>query len=332
MAQRITFGNLLAVDGGANAAPAVTFTTSAPRVRRQLPAGQLLTNTAGTRIGGLSVSPDNSKIAVAGFDSGTVIVYDYTAGNTLGAGHAVANKRETAATLTTASTQGTVWKDNSTVLSLKTSGELYEVAVTAGSATASLATTLTAPSTAPTYTSLAFNTAVSPYVWAMASSFVSSTTQNTLYVLDPAASYGVIGTYDLSSGVDTAREINLDKDGNLFVSANGSKLYVLPNAAATAASLNTGSIVQWNTVAPGSAFASFNGFDIGFAAASSGRHRVLPPQPDAPHEELVSLVFFFELDHDAVVTPLEPPVGRVGGLSPVVAAPFLKERLDAIAL
>jgi len=64
----------------------------------------------------------------------------------------------------------------------------------------------------------------------------------------------------------------------------------------------------------------------------SGRHRVLPPQPDAPHEELVSLVFFFELDHDAVVTPLEPPVGRVGGLPPVVAAPFLKERLDAISV
>jgi isopenicillin N synthase-like dioxygenase len=64
----------------------------------------------------------------------------------------------------------------------------------------------------------------------------------------------------------------------------------------------------------------------------SGRHRVLPPQPSAPHEELVSLVFFFELDHDAVVTPLEPPVGRVGGLEPVVAAPFLKERLDAISV
>jgi isopenicillin N synthase-like dioxygenase len=64
----------------------------------------------------------------------------------------------------------------------------------------------------------------------------------------------------------------------------------------------------------------------------SGRHRVLPPQPDAPHEELVSLVFFFELDHDAVVTPLTPPVGRVDGLEPVVTAPFLKERLDAISV
>jgi isopenicillin N synthase-like dioxygenase len=64
----------------------------------------------------------------------------------------------------------------------------------------------------------------------------------------------------------------------------------------------------------------------------SGRHRVLPPQPDAPNEELVSLVFFFELDHDALVTPLAPPVGRRADLEPVVSAPFLRERLDAISV
>jgi isopenicillin N synthase-like dioxygenase len=64
----------------------------------------------------------------------------------------------------------------------------------------------------------------------------------------------------------------------------------------------------------------------------SGRHRVLPPQPDAPNEELVSLVFFFELDHDALVTPLAPPLGRRADLDPVVSAPFLRERLDAISV
>ena len=64
----------------------------------------------------------------------------------------------------------------------------------------------------------------------------------------------------------------------------------------------------------------------------SGRHRVLPPQAGAPHEELVSLVFFFELDHDARVTPLAPPLGRAAGLEPVVSAPFLRERLAAISV
>lgn len=64
----------------------------------------------------------------------------------------------------------------------------------------------------------------------------------------------------------------------------------------------------------------------------SGRHRVLPPQAGAPHEELMSLVFFFELDHDAVVTPLPPPVGTRADLPPVGSAPFLRERLDAISV
>ncbi|MYR04905.1 isopenicillin N synthase family oxygenase [Gordonia sp. SID5947] len=64
----------------------------------------------------------------------------------------------------------------------------------------------------------------------------------------------------------------------------------------------------------------------------AGRHRVLPPQPDAPEEDLVSLIFFYELDHDAIVSPLEPPIGRRAGLGPVVSGDFIKERLDAITV
>jgi len=64
----------------------------------------------------------------------------------------------------------------------------------------------------------------------------------------------------------------------------------------------------------------------------AGRHRVLPPQPDAPEEDLVSLIFFYELNHDAVVTPLEPPVGKVAGRPPVTSGEFIRERLDAITV
>jgi isopenicillin N synthase-like dioxygenase len=64
----------------------------------------------------------------------------------------------------------------------------------------------------------------------------------------------------------------------------------------------------------------------------SGRHRVLPPQPEAPEEDLVSLIYFYEADHDALVTPLEPPIGRVSGLQPVTSSSFIKERLDAISV
>ncbi|MGE0216011.1 isopenicillin N synthase family dioxygenase [Mycolicibacterium sp.] len=64
----------------------------------------------------------------------------------------------------------------------------------------------------------------------------------------------------------------------------------------------------------------------------SGRHRVLPPQPHAPEEDLVSLIYFYEANHDARVTPLDPPIGRVAGLPPVTCADFIKERLDAITV
>jgi len=64
----------------------------------------------------------------------------------------------------------------------------------------------------------------------------------------------------------------------------------------------------------------------------SGRHRVLPPQPHAPEEDLVSLIYFYEANHDAVVTPLAPPIGRVSGLEPVTSSEFIKERLDAITV
>ncbi|MBB2991733.1 isopenicillin N synthase-like dioxygenase [Mycolicibacterium iranicum] len=64
----------------------------------------------------------------------------------------------------------------------------------------------------------------------------------------------------------------------------------------------------------------------------SGRHRVLPPQADAPEEDLVSLIYFYEANHDALVTPLDPPIGKVAGLDAVTSADFIKERLDAITV
>jgi len=64
----------------------------------------------------------------------------------------------------------------------------------------------------------------------------------------------------------------------------------------------------------------------------SNRHRVLPPQAEAPDEDLVSLVYFYEADHDAVIESLRPPIGRRGDYEPVISAQFLKVRLDAITV
>jgi isopenicillin N synthase-like dioxygenase len=64
----------------------------------------------------------------------------------------------------------------------------------------------------------------------------------------------------------------------------------------------------------------------------SNRHRVLPPQAEAPDEDLVSLVYFYEADRDTVVEALRPPIGRPNDYEPVVSAEFLRERLDAITI
>jgi len=64
----------------------------------------------------------------------------------------------------------------------------------------------------------------------------------------------------------------------------------------------------------------------------SNRHRVLPPQAEAPDEDLVSLVYFYEANHDAVIEALQPPIGKPNNYEPVVSAAFLKERLDAITV
>lgn len=64
----------------------------------------------------------------------------------------------------------------------------------------------------------------------------------------------------------------------------------------------------------------------------SNRHRVLPPQAEAPDEDLVSLVYFYEADWDAVVEALQPPIGRSNDYPPVLASDFLKRLLDAITV
>lgn len=67
---------------------------------------------------------------------------------------------------------------------------------------------------------------------------------------------------------------------------------------------------------------------------SPNEHRVLPPPADDPAEELISLVFFHDPDHDAVIEPLagcvdeaEPP-----RYAPVVAGEHLADMLRSLAV
>ena len=64
----------------------------------------------------------------------------------------------------------------------------------------------------------------------------------------------------------------------------------------------------------------------------SNRHRVLPPPKNSPDEELMSLVYFFEADPEAIVEPLAPPLGHRGDLPSVAAGDFIRQRYDAITM
>ena len=59
----------------------------------------------------------------------------------------------------------------------------------------------------------------------------------------------------------------------------------------------------------------------------SAIHRVLAPPPDAPNEELVSLVFFQGADYDTLITPALPTVHEV---EPVIAGDYLQMKLATL--
>ncbi|MEH6372959.1 2-oxoglutarate and iron-dependent oxygenase domain-containing protein [Streptomyces sp. KLMMK] len=63
----------------------------------------------------------------------------------------------------------------------------------------------------------------------------------------------------------------------------------------------------------------------------SARHRVLAPPADAPSEELMSLVYFYDCDPHTVVESLPAPIGRVAH-PPVTARAYVRSKVAEIAL
>jgi isopenicillin N synthase-like dioxygenase len=62
------------------------------------------------------------------------------------------------------------------------------------------------------------------------------------------------------------------------------------------------------------------------------RHRVLPPSPLAPDEELFSLLFFFEANPDAVIKPMGEPRGGRRHWRPMVAGDYLLGRVEEVTV
>jgi hypothetical protein len=292
-------GNLLGINFGASSTAggqiyslATTGSTSSPAAQligatnATTPIGSAAGAVTSSRLAGLSVSPDNSKIAVVGTDAGKVIVYDYTAGNTAGTGASLTGGRQSATALVTVATQGTVWKNNSTVIAFSSSGNLIEVDGTSMAVNdVGVATNdVVVPFNTSPYSSIAYNPAISPYVYALWSGFATAanpSSQTRLYVFDPANNYQLLTTQtdantlkgvDLSLSSQTGRDIALDKNGNLFIGGFDSTITYMPAAdfanPATIAAIPSG-VSGISTFYYQSTYnaTAFPGMDIGFAPA-----------------------------------------------------------------
>lgn len=182
------------------------------------------TNETLTRIGGLSVSPDNTKLAQIGNDSGSLIVLAYTAGDGSGNGSAGPLLEETFFAATGA-TQGTTWLDNNTVLAFLpgfTIGDADLVSYDVNTNNTTVLTTITGLAGGSAFTDIDYNPMVSPFVYAAYSSF-DGATHNTLAVFDPT-DWSLVNRIDLSVSIQTTREVALGFNNNtptLFVSSFG---------------------------------------------------------------------------------------------------------------
>jgi hypothetical protein len=260
------------------------------------PDGQLIGNTGATdpvgqsgsltavSLAGLSVAPSNGKISVYGSRTSqtgppavpafsSVVVYDYTPGDTMGSGAALANGREIELDLSgeasAGQTQGTAWLSDTKLVTFSPAGTVTEITDNGTTLSKSVVADYDTPAIGGDYASIAYNPEVSPYVYAMYSGFDGTASSAFLYVLDPANSYSLVKMSDQSTsiGAATAREIALDADGNLFISGFGSVVNVLPNADNVAGIVDNSTVKWWTSQTPG----SFSGIDIGFEGESVGQ-------------------------------------------------------------
>ena len=212
-------GNLLGVNFGPNDRGGSIYNLATCSARSE---AQLIGNTEGlggdlelSNLGGLSVSPDNTKIAVNGYDTGTIIVFDYVAGNCEAVGATLSGARSVPV-MGEFATQGTGWLDNNTVIGFTNEAELVRVDAT--TMAANVIASYDDPGKGSVFTDLEYNPLISPYIYASYGGFSDNETVNQLFVIDPRDNYSLVANVDFSESMNTMREIASDSEGNLYAS------------------------------------------------------------------------------------------------------------------
>jgi len=203
---------------------------------------------AGHELSGLSVSPDNTHVAVVDRTAGRVVIADYMPGAVgTGTGATIGSPVASPPILTPGRVIGTAWLDDDHVLVFDPGGTMFQVDL-AGAPTV-LGSTGT-PGYPYENTEVEYNPLISPYVYVLyAGDSGACTYQNTLYVLDPASWSLVVAPIDFSASMGWAFEMALGAGGELFVNqgcGTSNVIDVIPGAAIPASILPNSSL-DWPT-------------------------------------------------------------------------------------
>lgn len=221
-------GNLLMLNRGSSSTPAVLYNLATQGPAFDSGTGESIytfSSPSNEQIDGMAVSPNNSLIAMTSVTNNDVVVLNYTSGASVGtgAGASASFSKRIGGVGLGGGTEGAAWLDDNTLLVMRDTGVVVKIDDVAG-ATPTVSTAFT-PTMAFTsgYTDMEYVPSISPYVFAVASQFASSTTTNTLFILDPANSFALVDELDFSSA-GTAREIGLTSLGDLIVGGFGTTL------------------------------------------------------------------------------------------------------------
>jgi hypothetical protein len=292
-------GNLLGLNfgnsggGGPLYSYATDGTNNAQLLLDQAGFNAVLGSATSSRVGGISVNPSNTRIAVTGYDIPAVTVLSYNAGATPGSGAGASitggNTLTTLSYITSPKgTWGTAWLDNDTVMvAVRTGGQsfsLYTIPVsgvdsgtTFGSATPRVTVTDPGPDASP-QSAIAYNPQLSNYVYVLSSAFQGSTT-NTLYIVDPST-WAVVKQLNLSTSMNTGRDLAIGNDRNLYITSRIDasqpaiyKLVLNPNNDTTISAAEIAALTDNSTTAfySNSAIGTtgFTGMDIAIGAQAA---------------------------------------------------------------
>ena len=242
-----------------------------------------------TRLTGIGVSDDNTRISLMAWSLGEISVLNYNAA----AGTVSLYANTSGSSLATGETQGTAWIGNSSVESLSHNGLMlsYDASSVALTETTRLnvGTTMALTGEGPVgafgdaVTDVEYNPDISPYIIASAGIFAAGTT-NYLFAIDPNTN-ALVDIIDLSSSASTLREISWTPEGDLLVSqfagGGGVGLDILPNLAGSIGTFpDNGSVDYYSTTIS----SSFNGVDVAFV-----------PEPGSAALMMVALAGFVGL-------------------------------------